>query len=47
MIDIYRRYESCSSQNVVLHLMYIHGRNYLVNNIWVVLCLKKTRSIMY
>jgi len=30
LIDIYRCYESCSSQNVVLHLMYKHGRNKLV-----------------
>ena len=33
MIDIYRCYESCSSQNVELHLMHKHGGNKFVNNI--------------
>jgi len=33
MIDIYRGYERCSPQNIVLFLMHKHDRNKLVNNI--------------
>jgi len=46
MIDIYRCYESCSSQNIVLHLMHKHGRNKLITAFWLFYVVENTRSII-
>ena len=46
MIDIYRCYESCSSQNVVLHLMHKHGRNKLITAFRLFYVVENARSII-